>query len=172
MHSDNINRRRSESAAEHARRSHDPLGSGGGAAADGASALGGSLSTNIRRADTNIRRVGPSINDLRTGIRRLRVKGSQVGSPWWRAPEVDDAVYNYKIDIFSLGVVCLEIITGAEGEDIRLSMSYQKAHSLHFGVDPARLSETFKQQAAQCPAQFWAAAIACCDENPAKRYVY
>ncbi len=130
----------------------------------------------------------PSSGDLRSAIRKLRIRGSQVGSPWcvlvapppplclhspahpeirWRAPEVEASSYNYKIDIFSLGVVYalfrrldssvlwrlmrafnsyLEIITGAEGEEIRLSMSYQKPGSLKFGVNPHLLREVFREQ--------------------------
>lgn len=63
----------------------------------------------------------------------------------------------------------LEIITGAEGEDIRLAMSYQKPGSLKFGVDPHRLRDVFKAQCSACPRLFWDTAIACCEESPAKR---
>lgn len=63
----------------------------------------------------------------------------------------------------------LEIITGAEGEDIRLAMSYQKPGSLKFGVDPHRLRDVFKTQSATCPRAFWETAISCCEESPAKR---
>jgi serine/threonine protein kinase len=48
------------------------------------------------------------------GISRLFVKDgkpmSEVGSPWWRAPEVATKHYDMSVDIFSFGILLLEII--------------------------------------------------------------
>ena len=40
--------------------------------------------------------------------------------------EVEEAYYSSRIDIFSFGIVMAEILTRETGEDIRLSITYEK----------------------------------------------
>jgi serine/threonine protein kinase len=51
---------------------------------------------------------------------------SEVGTPWWRAPELSTHLYDFSADIFSFGIVLYEIILRAHGEDIRVEMTFEK----------------------------------------------
>lgn len=82
---------------------------------------------------------------------------SEVGTCWWKAPEVSTLHYDQSADVFSFGVLLLELIIrgmwslayelgrsdlsyAGDGEDIRLAMTYQKSKKeLIFLVDPELL---------------------------------
>jgi serine/threonine protein kinase len=110
------------------------------------------------------------------GISRLFVKDgkpmSEVGSPWWRAPEVATKHYDMSADVFSFGILLLEIILRRPGEEIRLAMTFQKSKKgepLAFGVRPEIIKEEFKELLMGCPPPLLQLALDCCREEPTQR---
>eukprot|EP01103_Thecamoeba_quadrilineata_P006051 TRINITY_DN15787_c0_g1_i1.p1 TRINITY_DN15787_c0_g1~~TRINITY_DN15787_c0_g1_i1.p1 ORF type:complete len:561 (+),score=96.65 TRINITY_DN15787_c0_g1_i1:2-1684(+) len=93
-----------------------------------------------------------------------------VGTLWWRAPEVDSFdSYDERADIFSFGMVVMEIITRASGEDIRLAIVYQKKGFLQFGVNSDRLKEEFGAPAYYISPALLNLSVECCREDPMGR---
>jgi hypothetical protein len=101
--------------------------------------------------------------------KRSDLKLSAVGTPWWRAPEVDQNEYDERADIFSYGMVLAEIITRMNGEDIRLNITYQKKNKLEFGVDSKLLSKMITDSVPDCPPILRALAVRCCSEDSTER---
>mmetsp|Transcript_34369 Transcript_34369/g.86279 ORF Transcript_34369/g.86279 Transcript_34369/m.86279 type:complete len:769 (+) Transcript_34369:194-2500(+) len=93
-----------------------------------------------------------------------------VGSPWWRAPEVNEGNYDSRADIFSYGIVLAEMFSRAEGEDLRLGASYIKdKKTMTFGFNTDILGELIKEFAPDCPPSLLLLAQQCSKENPSER---
>ncbi|KAL6070951.1 putative serine/threonine-protein kinase kinX [Balamuthia mandrillaris] len=101
--------------------------------------------------------------------RERNIKLSAVGTPWWRAPEVNQYSYDGRADIFSFGIVLGELVLRQDGENIRLGMTYQKKGRLEFGVDSARLRQIIREAAPDCPPALVELTVACCNEDPKDR---
>ena len=95
----------------------------------------------------------------------------EVGSVWWRAPEIFRKKYDKRCDYFSFGVVMAEIITRDLGEDIRLSMTVERKEEgeLIFGVKPHMLKDEYAKDYATGPTPLFDLAMHCCQENPDDR---
>eukprot|EP01098_Paradermamoeba_levis_P007084 TRINITY_DN2944_c0_g1_i1.p1 TRINITY_DN2944_c0_g1~~TRINITY_DN2944_c0_g1_i1.p1 ORF type:complete len:429 (+),score=111.04 TRINITY_DN2944_c0_g1_i1:145-1431(+) len=96
-----------------------------------------------------------------------------VGTLWWRAPEVSTGKYDLKADVFSFGIVLLELITNETGDSIRISMTESKKDPVTkeyvFNVVPQLVREEFVKQVEWCPVEFLDLALRCCDPSPDTR---
>ncbi|KAL7677223.1 hypothetical protein ACOME3_003463 [Neoechinorhynchus agilis] len=85
-----------------------------------------------------------------------------VGSPFWMAPEMlKNKPYDYRVDIFSYGIVLCEIIGRVDADPDHLPRTGD------FGLNV----KLFKQKlcSPQCPHDLMAIAVSCCEIEPAKR---
>lgn len=102
---------------------------------------------------------------------------SQVGTVWIRAPEVDsNKQYSAAaVDVFSFGMVLVDLLTDGNGEDIRWEVTYQKKdpttgkNLLAFGIDSKKLKEILSKCKTRLPGDFLNLAVRCCDEEPGQR---
>eukprot|EP01130_Rhizamoeba_saxonica_P015619 TRINITY_DN7054_c0_g1_i3.p1 TRINITY_DN7054_c0_g1~~TRINITY_DN7054_c0_g1_i3.p1 ORF type:complete len:447 (-),score=89.82 TRINITY_DN7054_c0_g1_i3:40-1380(-) len=90
-----------------------------------------------------------------------------VGSLWWRAPEVQTYSYGKKADIFSLGMCFMEIIVRDDGSSVRASM-YDGGKDV-FGVDPQLMRNSYSLMIEKCPPEFFDIAATCCLVDPDER---
>eukprot|EP01095_Lingulamoeba_sp_RSL-Kostka_P018298 TRINITY_DN999_c0_g1_i1.p1 TRINITY_DN999_c0_g1~~TRINITY_DN999_c0_g1_i1.p1 ORF type:complete len:543 (+),score=197.77 TRINITY_DN999_c0_g1_i1:52-1680(+) len=99
----------------------------------------------------------------------------KVGTLWWRAPEIDKGEdYGTEVDIFSLGILILEIITGQNGDDIRLELTVigkdpKTKLKTFFGVDNTRVPELITQYSDDCPPPLVDLVTRCINEDPKQR---
>jgi len=96
---------------------------------------------------------------------------AEVGTPWWRAPEIHTGHYDFSADIFSFGILLLEIITLCLGEDIRINCSYMKKKDgeISFGCRPEMIRDAFAKEISTCPPQLVNLALECIAEEPSER---
>ena len=101
---------------------------------------------------------------------------SHVGTVWIRAPEVDMEGVAYDpaaVDVFSLGMVFVDLLTNGGGEDMRWEVATQKRDPLTgkallaFGLDSVRLHALLSRRAR--PAGLVGLATECCAEHPLQR---
>lgn len=99
------------------------------------------------------------------------VPTEEVGSVWWRAPEIFKKKYDKRCDYFSFGVLLIEIITRDLGEDIRTNMTCERKEKgeLIFGVDSDLLKTKYNHHYTNGPTALFDLAISCCKENPDDR---
>ncbi len=102
---------------------------------------------------------------------------AQVGTVWIRAPEVDSqAVFEpAAVDVFSLGMVLVDLLTDGGGEEIRWEVAYQKKdpvtgkNTLSFGLNTDHLREILSRKSNKRPPGLVALAVECSNEDPTKR---
>lgn len=83
-----------------------------------------------------------------------------VGCPWWMAPEVIHAkFYDQRADIFSFGIILLEITTRIDADPEYMPRTQK------FGVDYVKVCEMVDY----CPLDFLQFAFKCCQILPEKR---
>ncbi|GFR61481.1 dual specificity testis-specific protein kinase 2 [Elysia marginata] len=83
-----------------------------------------------------------------------------VGCPWWMAPEVIHAkFYDQRADIFSLGIILLEITTRIDADPEYMPRTQK------FGVDYIKVCEMVDY----CPLDFLQFAFKCCQILPENR---
>lgn len=64
-----------------------------------------------------------------------------VGTVWYEAPEVEGRKYDFKADIFSLGVILFELITPftvEEDRDVAIEQLYKRSFPKHTNADQKR----------------------------------
>jgi hypothetical protein len=104
---------------------------------------------------------------------------SQVGTVWIRAPEVDASPPGTQydpaaVDVFSFGMVLVDLLTDGEGENIRWEVAYQKKdpktgkNLLSFGVDVVKL-RSILSTVSKRPPGLVSLAVSCCCEDPKQR---
>ncbi|XP_049848484.1 LIM domain kinase 2-like [Schistocerca gregaria] len=95
---------------------------------------------------------------------------SEVGTPWWRAPELSTHHYGPAADVFSFGILLCEIITRRNGDDIRAGMTYER-NRLDFATDPELLMKDpeLGPLMAMSPPGMKDLAMRCCREDPNER---
>ena len=100
----------------------------------------------------------------------------QVGTVWIRAPEIDDGTSTdpAAADVFSFGMVLVDMLTDGGGEDTRWEVAYQKKNAegkslLSFGINTDHLREILMRKANKRPAGLVALAVECSNEDPKKR---
>ncbi|CAF4249362.1 unnamed protein product, partial [Rotaria magnacalcarata] len=85
-----------------------------------------------------------------------------VGSPYWMAPEMlKGQCYDERVDIFSFGIMLCEIIGRVQADPDYLPRTQD------FGLNVHLFNQKYCSK--DCPKQFIAIAIACCDINPDSR---
>jgi serine/threonine protein kinase len=102
---------------------------------------------------------------------------AQVGTVWIRAPEVDSQTAHdpAAVDVFSLGMVLVDLLTDGGGEEIRWEVAYQKKdpvtgkNTLVFGLNTDHLREILSRKSNKRPAGLVALAVECSSEDPNKR---
>ncbi|CAF0964164.1 unnamed protein product [Didymodactylos carnosus] len=93
---------------------------------------------------------------------RDRQRYTVVGSPYWMAPEMlKGQCYDERVDIFSFGIMLCEIIGRVQADPDYLPRTQD------FGLNVHLFSQKYCNK--DCPKQFVAIAIACCDINPNSR---
>ncbi|CAF1099249.1 unnamed protein product [Rotaria magnacalcarata] len=98
----------------------------------------------------------------RRQILRDRQRYTVVGSPYWMAPEMlKGQCYDERVDIFSFGIMLCEIIGRVQADPDYLPRTQD------FGLNVHLFNQKYCSK--DCPKQFIAIAIACCDINPDSR---
>lgn len=98
----------------------------------------------------------------RRQLLRDRQRYTVVGSPYWMAPEMlKGQCYDERVDIFSFGIMLCEIIGRVQADPDYLPRTQD------FGLNVHLFNQKYCSK--DCPKQFIAIAIACCDINPDSR---
>jgi len=98
----------------------------------------------------------------RRQILRDRQRYTVVGSPYWMAPEMlKGQCYDERVDIFSFGIMLCEIIGRVQADPDYLPRTED------FGLNVHLFNQKYCSK--DCPKQFIAIAIACCDIDPDSR---
>lgn len=66
----------------------------------------------------------------------------EVGTMWYRAPELDKRIYDHRVDIFSLGVILFELITPM----LTNSERYTALHRLRTLPFPKKFDKNFETE--------------------------
>ncbi|CAF1297607.1 unnamed protein product [Rotaria sordida] len=132
---------------------------------DGTSSSLSSFRRDQRSTSTTITSNG-NIVVVRPKTRRQILKDRQrytvVGSPYWMAPEMlKGQCYDERVDIFSFGIMLCEIIGRVQADPDYLPRTQD------FGLNVHLFNQKYCSK--DCPKQFIAIAIACCDINPDSR---
>merc|ERR1712137_43717 len=116
------------------------------------------------------RQIGGSA--LPTGGGALRMT-QEVGTMWWRAPEVDSREdYTKSADVFSFGILMSEIITAIPADDIRTEMiDMEKSKGLVFVVDSEKLRTIIptSPSSSGCPQEWIDLVVECCSHESFNR---
>jgi serine/threonine-protein kinase len=91
--------------------------------------------------------------------------GVMMGTPHYMAPEQIDGAVDARSDIYALGIVLYEMVTGLPPFDAE---SVAEVLAMHKWGDLPAVHETFEQ--AQCPAGLEAVIQRCLEKDPADRY--
>ncbi|CAF0834754.1 unnamed protein product [Adineta ricciae] len=98
----------------------------------------------------------------RRQLLRDRQRYTVVGSPYWMAPEMlKGQCYDERVDIFSFGIMLCEIIGRVQADPDYLPRTQD------FGLNVHLFNQKYCSK--DCPKQFIAIAIACCDIKPDSR---
>ncbi|CAF3824404.1 unnamed protein product [Adineta steineri] len=125
----------------------------------------GSFRREQRSTSTTITSNG-NIVVVRPKTRRQLIRDRQrytvVGSPYWMAPEMlKGQCYDERVDIFSFGIMLCEIIGRVQADPDYLPRTQD------FGLNVHLFNQKYCSR--DCPKQFIAIAIACCDIEPDSR---
>jgi serine/threonine-protein kinase len=91
--------------------------------------------------------------------------GVMMGTPHYMAPEQIDGAVDARSDIYALGIVLYETLTGLPPFDAE---SVAEVLAMHKWGDMPPVHETFEQ--ADCPAGLEAVIRCCLEKDPADRY--